>query len=220
MPATFPPQLILDLEAVLSPPRFATYVRACGGDRRRAMALYCWNTEVAAALYTPLQFAEIAVRNGAIAAIVPEFGADWHRNIGFRNTLRERIGGLRPRADLQHLARRHRTAGAVAAELKFAFWQHLFVSAQDARLWDRHLRAAFPGTPAHLAVAQARQRVHDDVQAIRGLRNRIAHHEPIIARDIADDLARALSLIEWRRPTIATWIKSIENVTALMESRP
>lgn len=220
MPAAFPPEFVQDLEDVLSSSRFTTYVRACRGDRQRAVALYGWNTEVAAALYTPLQFAEIAVRNGAIAAIVPEFGPDWHRNAGFHTALRERVGRLRPREEVQRLARRHHTAGAVAAELPFAFWQQLFVSAQDVRLWDQHLRAAFPGTPAQLSVAQARQRVHDDVEAIRGLRNRIAHHEPLIARNIADDLARALSLIEWRRPTVAAWIGSIEGVTALMQRRP
>ncbi len=64
MPQAFPNQLITDLEDVLSSPRFATYLRVTGGDRQRAAQLYCWNTEVSAAFYTPLQFAEIgAARN-------------------------------------------------------------------------------------------------------------------------------------------------------------
>lgn len=52
------------------------------------------------------------------------------------------------------------TAGAVVAELKFSFWQHLFVRSQDPRLWDRHLRTAFPAIPAHLTVAEARGQIH------------------------------------------------------------
>lgn len=220
MSPDLPQQLLLDLEAVLSPPRFATYVRACDGDRSRGMALYCWNTEVAAALYTPLKFAEIAVRNAAIEAIVPEFGLDWHASRGFQFTLPKQVGRMTPRADLQNLARRHRTAGAVAAELKFAFWQQLFVLAQDPRLWDSHLRSVFPGIPANLTVAEAREQIHGHLQTIRSLRNRIAHHEPIIRRDLAGDLAAATTLIGWRRPSVAAWIGSIETVSSLLAERP
>lgn len=220
MPPDLPQQLILDFEAVLSPPRFATYVRGCDGNRSRAMALYCWNTEIAAAFYTPLQFAEIAVRNAAIEAIVLEFGTDWHASPGFQFTLPTRVGHMRPRADLQNLASRHRTTGAVAAELKFAFWQQLFVRAQDLRLWDRHLRDIFPGIPRNLTVAEAREQIHGYLQMIRSLRNRIAHHEPIISRDLAADLAAATKLIKWRRPSVAAWIGSIETVTGLLANRP
>ncbi|MGB3556647.1 MAG: hypothetical protein WBA25_18625, partial [Jannaschia sp.] len=201
MPAHLPPQLTLDLEAVLSPPRFATYVRACGGDTGRAIALYCWNTEIAAALYTPLQFAEITVRNGAAEAIERVFGSDWHQNMAFRNGIRAKVGRYRMRGDLEALARRHKTAGAVVAELKFAFWQHLFVSTQDGRLWSHHLRNVFPAIPAVLSDGQARETIHDHIQTVRTLRNRIAHHEPIISRDRTADLRAARTLIDWRRPT-------------------
>lgn len=221
MPEYLSEQFILDLEAVLSPPRFGTYLRIAGGDCQRAAALYCWNTEVSAAFYTPLQFAEIGTRNGAIEAIAAEFGPDWHRSRGFQLTVREKIGQhLRPRRDLMNLAGRFGSAGAVAAELKFAFWQHLFITAQDTRLWRPHLRAAFPGIPAGLSVGQARQKIHDDIQTIRTLRNRIAHHEPIIARPLTDDLACALRLAEWRRPNVATWLRQIEGVSTLLNNHP
>ena len=220
MTSPFTAQLILDLEAVLSPPRFRTYVRASSGDRARAMALYCWNTDVAAALYTPLQFAEITVRNGALDAIVPEFGTNWHRARGFHYTLPVTVRRMRVRAHLQDIARRHARPGSAVAELKFAFWQHLFVTAQDPRLWDKHLRTAFPAIPAQLTVAEARQQIHDNIQTVRDLRNRIAHHEPIISCDLAADLDAALALIEWRRPTVAAWIRTTERVSGLLAMRP
>ena len=83
MPPAFPAQLVLDLEAVLSPPRFGTYLRATDGDRSRAMDLYCWNTDLSAAFYVLLQFCEIGTRNGAVEAVAAEFGANWHLNRGF-----------------------------------------------------------------------------------------------------------------------------------------
>lgn len=217
----FPNHLIGDLRNVLSTPRFATYVRQAGGNQDRAAQLYCWNTAVSASFYTPLQFAEIGARNGAIEAIELEFGPDWHRNRGFQRTVRERIGPyLRPRRDLVNLANRHAAAGAVAAELKFAFWQHLFVVAQDPRLWTPHLRTYFPGIPAAMSVEHARQHIHDDIQAIRGLRNRIAHHEPIIARPLADDLERILRLVDWRRPAVGVWLRQTSDTAQLIAARP
>lgn len=151
MPHSFTHQQILDLEAVLSPPRFGTYLRATGGDRHRAMELYCWNTDLAAAFFVMLQFCEIGTRNGAVEAVEAEFGPNWHLNRGFYHTLpRLRRGrGYQPADDIATQAQRQPTSGKVVAELKSAFWQYLFVQGQDARLWDKHLRKAFPVSPVN-----------------------------------------------------------------------
>lgn len=220
MPQPVPSQLVRDLEAALSPPRFATYVRAAGGDRDRAMDLYWWNTQVAAALYTPLQFAEIAVRNAAVEAIAAEFGPNWHRHPGFQSSLRPRVGRMQMRGHLQDVARRHASAGAAVAEMKFAFWQNLYVAAQDAVLWNKHLQTAFPAIPAGTSVQAGRGWIHDHIQTVRNLRNRIAHHELILSRNLAADLAAATKLVEWRRPSVAAWVRSIETVTGLLARRP
>ena len=218
----FTTQQILDLEAVLSPPRFGTYLRATGGDRHRAMALYCWNTDLAAAFHVLLQFCEIGTRNGAVEAIEAEFGPNWHLNRGFYRTLPSlRSGrGYQPADDIAGRAQRQPTSGKVVAELKFSFWQYVFVKGQDRRLWDKHLRVAFPGISANLTVAQARAQIHGDIQEIRWFRNRIAHHEPIFSRDLGQDYRRIRRLIDWRRPSVATWLDGIETVSALIRSRP
>ncbi|MGR3433705.1 MAG: hypothetical protein ACU0CO_02255 [Shimia sp.] len=220
MPRTPPVQLLLDLEVVLSPPRFATYVRQTGGDRVKAMDLYCWHTDLAAAFYMPLQFAELAARNGAVEAIAAVYGADWHRSPAFQQSLRPRVGHYRMRDDLRSLAQRHQHAGSVVADIKFVFWQHLFVAAQDAVLWNPHLRQAFPGLPPQMTVQAGRGQVRNRIQTIRNFRNRIAHHEPLLSRDLAADLRAALELVEWRRPDIAAWLRSTETVTALLAQRP
>ena len=136
MPHNFTVQQILDLEAVLSPPRFGTYLRETGGDRHKAMELYCWNTDISAAFYVMLQFCELAIRNGAVEAVEAEFGANWHLNRGFVYTLPKlnKGRGYQPQTDLQTCARRFPTAGKVVAELKFAFWQSLFVKGQQVRI--------------------------------------------------------------------------------------
>jgi hypothetical protein len=216
------PAQIRDFESVLSAPRFGTYLRETKGDRHKAMELYCWNTDVSAAFYVVLQFSEISVRNGAVEAIEAEFTKNWHLNRGFAHTLPTLRGGkgYQPKKDLMSCAERLPTAGKVVAELKFAFWQHLFVRGQQERLWDRRFAAAFPGYENTLSIPQARSQMFDDIEKIRKLRNRVAHHEPIFSRDLSDDLDRLRRTIEWRRPEVARWVDSIERVTELINRRP
>ena len=222
MPNNFTAQQILDLEAVLSPPRFGTYLREASGDRHKAMELYCWNTDISAAFYVMLQFCELSIRNGAVEAVEAVFGPNWHLNRGFVYTLPVLRGGrgYQPRKDLRSCATRLPTAGKVIAELKFAFWQHLFVRGQQTRIWDAHFAISFPGYDKAITLAQARAQMFYHIENIRKLRNRIAHHEPIFARNLAKDRDRIRQVIEWRRTGTAQWVDSIEQVTALLAAQP
>lgn len=218
----FPVHEIDDFEAVLSAPRFATYLRAEHGDRVRALHLYCWNTEVSEAFYTLLQFCEVAVRNGAVQALEAEFGENWHLNRGFAHTLRRLNGGrgYQPADDLRHCAANCTTAGKVVAELKFAFWQYLAVKGQDKRLWLPQFETVFPGFDRRLTIPLARAKMHGDLQSIRKFRNRIAHHEPVFNRNLAADRDTILRLVEWRRPSVATWLREGESITRILATRP
>jgi len=218
----FPVHDIDDFEAVLSAPRFATYLRAEHGDRIRALQLYCWNTEVSEAFYTLLQFCEVAVRNGAVQALETEIGENWHLNRGFAYTLPVLRNGVgyQPAKDLRQCADRLPTAGKVVAELRFAFWQYLAVKGQDKRLWLPQFENVFPGYDRSLGIKGARAKLHNDVAVIRKLRNRIAHHEPIFNRDLAADRDTIVRLVEWRRPSVATWLREGESITGLIANRP
>lgn len=45
------------------------------------------------------------------------------------------------------------------------------------------------------------------LRPIRTLRNRIAHHEPIIAWNLPDHHSKMLELIEWLSPAAAVWCR-------------
>ena len=51
------------LIACIPAPRFQTYLDAAGGDERRALALYRWNIDAAAAVTSTLSVVEIALRD-------------------------------------------------------------------------------------------------------------------------------------------------------------
>lgn len=220
MPLT--PDELRDLPYVISAPRFATYLQATSNDRERALALYEWNLTLSAAFIVPLQVCEVAVRNGVAEAIERVHGANWPWSNGFLRSLprSKRPTDYNPEVDLRSVAARQPTTGKVVADLKFAFWEKIFTAGQDSRIWDAHFRACFPGAPASLTIAQARTIAHADLKAIRLLRNRIAHHEPIFNRNIADEYRRIHEMTGWRSQVAAAWMNRKQGVTALIPLKP
>ena len=71
-----------------------------------------------------------------------------------------------------------------------------------------------------MPAASLRDRVNKDLETIRRLRNRIAHHEPILSRNLLDDLNRMLDLVELRSRPTATWVRAMEEATVILSERP
>lgn len=211
-----------DLPDVISAPRFATYLQATGNHRADALALYQWNLELSAAFIVPLQICEVAVRNGVVEVLEKVHGANWPWSNGFIRSLPvpKKPWHYNPQTDLRTVAARMPTAGKVVAELKFAFWEKTFTAGQDNRLWFPHMRTAFPGIPAARSIPMARADAFAALQALRELRNRIAHHEPIFTRDVAVEYQRIYQMVQWRNPTAAAWMDRIQKVMALISLGP
>jgi hypothetical protein len=110
--------------------------------------------------------------------------------------------------------------GKVIAELRFAFWVSLLTASHQERLWDDQLRSAFPYLPGaagdHAGVSAARKILHDDVDAIRTLRNRIAHHEPVQRYRLPDEVRRIIRVVGWRCPVTARWLEREQKVSSLL----
>lgn len=208
------------LRATLSAPRMSTYLTATGGDEPGALSLYGWNASVSAALLLPIHFAEVSTRNAAADALVAVHGDWWPWDAGFERSLPAptdpRI--FNPRKNLVDERDRHGTAGKIIAELKFSFWEDIFTRRHDVRIWNPHIKNQFShalGTPA-----EVRLRVHSDLEIIRKLRNRLAHHEPIFKRNLESDLTQILDLISIRSPETASWVRRLEKVTPLLGAKP
>jgi hypothetical protein len=211
-----------DLPTVISAPRFAPYLRAMSNSRADALALYQWNFQISAALFVPLQMCEIAMRNGVAEALERVHGINWPRSNGFIRSLptpRDKRN-YNAQIDLFNVARTHSTTGKVIAEVRLAFWQQIFTAGQDHRLWIPHLRTVFPGISHSIPVTAARANAYSSLYALRSLRNRIAHHEPIFRRDIAVEYSRLRAMVSWRSLTAASWLDNIEGVTGLIKTKP
>ena len=140
------------LPGVISAPRFATYLTACGNDRARALELYEWNLATSAAFVVPLQITEVAIRNAVAGAIERVHGSDWPRSQGFRIALGKRKQGYDPQKDLERTVRTLKrdkvyTPGKVVAEARFAFWQEMFTARHDNAIWNSQLNIVLPNAP-------------------------------------------------------------------------
>jgi hypothetical protein len=147
-----------------------------------AISLYEWNVAVSAALFERLHDVEIVIRNAM------------HRQLKARHDGLQRPGSWfdDPYRELTERARKDVTEakkrltslnrpleeGRLVAELNFSFWAFLLSKRYKDNLWPWALRFAFPrwkGAPSAL---------FDALQRLRDLRNRVAHHEPIIHRKL------------------------------------
>lgn len=204
---TFTPDQLTNIPNTLSQPRFTRYLQHCSNDREKALELYQWNLELSASFIVPLHLLEISVRNAVVDALSSVYTENWPWDQNFLLSLPAPTRGYNPRNNLLHQANMpNPTMGKVVAELKFVFWEKMFRSRFDERIWKPHIKKIFPNAPTDLRVSDIRQQIFNDIQSIRRLRNRIAHYEPIFTRDIEDDYNKIYKLVSWRDITTANWM--------------
>ncbi len=208
------------IKAALTVPRIGTYEAATGttrSDDPSAIALYAWNAAISAALLAPLHICEVVVRNAVSEAIESLYGPLWPWSQGFQRSLPNPHGPVyKPQRDLLNQSRKFTTAGKIIPELKFVFWQQMFDSRHEARLWSTQLHRVLPHLDRTKPIGILRQELHDRLEAIRQLRNRIAHHEPIFKRNLADEFQSTVQLVHYRSPIVASWMLSNQHASAVL----
>lgn len=209
-----------NIPKTLSAPRFATYLQHCNNNKALALELYQWNLELSSAFIVPLHLLEISIRNAVVEGLESVHTHNWAWNDGYIRSLPSPTTGYNPKNNLRQVARNQPTIGKVVAELKFVFWENMFTSRHDDRLWNHHLNNVFPDAPYVMTIPQLRARIYEDISIIRNLRNRIAHHEPIFSRDVQSEYNKIRGLISWRDTTTSDWMHNIQSVTHLISERP
>lgn len=215
---------IATITATLSPARIGTFQVAPGFTPGADVAeKYSWHALTSGAFFVSLHMCEVAVRNGVDAALTATYGADWPWQAVFENSLPNPPGQhLKPKNELIRARTKFApgATGKVIAELKFAFWCHLFTRRYQSRIWDPHIKMAFPNLPAAYTPIQARQAIQAHLDPLRKFRNRIAHHEPVLNEPLADRQLGIQSLVNWRCLELANWHSTWETISAHMLNKP
>lgn len=217
--AAIPPEQ--SIRNALSTARVGTYVAATAAvpSLPGALALYAWNAQVSAAMLSPLHMCEVVVRNVVSDALTAVYGANWPWNTAFEGSLPTK-GKFNMRAHLVSKRKGKTTTGKVIPELAFVFWEKMFTGRFDAQIWNGHLVNVMPYLPAGLSVQAARNKINTDLNKIRGLRNRIAHHEPIFNRPLAAEFAMIEELVKFRCPVTAVWMVANQQATPFFGTKP
>jgi len=197
------------LAASISIERLEKYLADQDHNLDAALRLYEWNMSLSEAFYTPLQCLEVCLRNKIHARMCDVYG-DWLTdqtaaplNDFSRRMINEAISNVDGNV----------TPGSIVAEAKFGFWVGLLAPQYDASIWRRALSQRF-----QVGQKRSRRQVHGRFNAIRRFRNRVAHHEPIFHRPVAQLHDEIIDAIGWMCADTQAWAAHHSRVPDLLNS--
>lgn len=166
----------------MSPNRMGRYLAACGGDSRNAMTLYRKNLKLSQELFTIVSCLEIALRNKIDGLYLNQKGGDWLLNAssagGMFDTQSSRHTKNIIARSMTELGQSY-THDKLVARMDFGFWRYLYAQPQFYA-GGQVLLKVFPSKPRSTPFIQYNHTyVFNELEKINGLRNRLAHHEPI-----------------------------------------
>lgn len=200
------------LEAILAPERLDAY-RRDGVSPETTLARYLWNMALCESLYSPLQIAEIALRNSVHRCLTTRTGTErWYDGaVRLPTWQHEQI--VEAQRKLQADGK-NPSPGRMVAELRFGFWTGFFNK--------RHAGTGLGHALAHGAFPHA-PRAECDLKKldgrwnrIRDLRNRVFHHERIIHWTDLDAQHTAIQeVIGWISPDLRELARALDRYTAI-----
>jgi len=216
---TYTAEFLASIDRVISQERLSRYLAATKGDIGKALELYEYNIAISEALFGFLHGLEVAVRNSIHYTLRRDLGTPTWYDGGVAlpwSTTGEALSLTAVMADMvtEAKAKLQPTAlpGKVIAELTFGFWPNTLTKRFHSTLWLPSLHKAFPHATAPRSI------IHLRLEVIRRLRNRIAHHEPILTSHnevytgFKDQpciaLSSILECVEWVSKDAALWLKA------------
>lgn len=203
------------LQTAFSPERMSRYLQWANGDPMVAHRLYTLNAMYSEALYIPLQSLELALRNRVHYVMSRHFGEGWllADSAGLLEPQQEKI-----RKTLAQLRqdRKAPTPGQVVSTLSFGFWTALLGTKYD-HLWRQalHRIVLLPN-----GKSPPRKSLAGPLTEIRKLRNRIAHHEPIVHYNLPRHHGNIRQIIGWLSPEAEQWCAGCDRFPALYRENP
>lgn len=197
---------IEDLTEALSLERFSRYLAWAGGDRLRAVELYTLNCQLSESLYTPLHMLEVVLRNRihriASTAIGEKLATPWFDRPEFLRGSRQAAQIAKAKEELAE-GGKALEPGRIVAALTFGYWTAFFGKDYEVA-WQQilHRIARRPD-----GKGLGRKDFARPLTPLRILRNRIAHHEPILTWNLPSHHEKIVQLTGWLSPIAADWCR-------------
>lgn len=238
------------LEVAITVDRLGTYLGEAGGDRTLARELYVWDRDVAAAMFADIAIVEVALRNAIHEVLTAHFGERWYELGGmpldWRATTNLQKAWERLPAQDRANPEQPRVPGKLVARLMFGFWRDLFdsggyvgkeprqIKIDNEQNWRTVLHRAFLGgrlTAQSVGETYSRDWVLRQIDIVHAVRNRVAHHEPLLRGfplpghgaerlTVEDGHLACVRLASMINFNLAGWLRGKSKVPTLLANRP
>ena len=232
------------IEKAVSTSRLAPY-RAQTSSMKNAWALYRWNIELSAAV-TPLAAdLEVTLRNTIHDHLSAHFGrTDWWaaNSLQLDDTTNDMLTEVVKRYQ-KKITKGTVGPGRVVADATLGVWVQLLSRGghsalgraidYETRLWRPALRFGFSTgsfTPSGRPRRPPRAEVYHRAATFQRLRNRAAHHEPILKGirppgsntpvPLIDVWEQSVELLAWMCPDLADWHQTNGALPTILRNRP
>lgn len=249
---TFPTQLPSTNAALLwgslPPARLASFLsESPNGNIDEALELYIWNIKLSTAFLADIAILEAALRESINKAAAAKWGSHWYLEIPLDERSEQNLA-----VAWSQLSRRVRerpndgdVPGHLFANCTFGFWTNLFdkgghtgksprrVRVNYEHNWEAALRHAFPegrNVARQQHAGFTRDWVHGICKRVNSIRNRVAHHEPLIRgfpmpgqphrMTCTEAHEETLKLARMLDPKLAAWLAENSDVPRLIAARP
>ena len=215
-------EIINHFQEFISPARVSTYKSIAERDGVRWFDPYQWNIDVSSALWRDLAIFEVVLRNSIDSRLRERFGReDWWAEVSEKFAQTEQ-------AQLHRSLHKGRgsieakfpviSPDDVVANLSLGFWVRLLSGGGRAQyetlLWQPTLRKAFA------YYAGTRSQLFVQTNGLRQLRNRIAHHEPILNRHLKKDVESISRACGYVDPALEKYLRNTSRVNEVLNQRP
>jgi hypothetical protein len=216
-----------DFEKILSQARLSRFLKACNGDKQKALQLYRLNIKLSQNFYAILSMFEVALRNAINIHYSHHFSdKEWLKNQcignGFLNNNAFQTGRFKSKKKVDSAIRElgvRYTHDRVIASLSLGFWVNLFAPIQF-RLAGQNLHKIFSNRPKGTLPRQ----IFAELNIILDFRNRVAHHEPICFNgsqsinltSAVNTYNSIIQLTQWLNIDNLRFLKDLDNTNQIM----
>lgn len=223
--------------------RLDPYLEETGQNEKRALALYRWNVQLAAAFQELLSVTEIVLRNAMDRELQTwntqqlATSQSWllsdpaaplrSLSAGKRTQALGLAAKVASKRDSKHRRHGHPvTHDDVLAQITFGLWKDLLpnhdpgagdntTNSNRERMWNEALVKAFP----HAADSDG-EATFWRVYRLHHLRNRVSHMENLLATDTRERTRDIFQLVASINPSAEKWLTGINRVPVVVKTRP
>lgn len=185
--------------------RFQTYLDLANHNTSAAFTLYEYNIKLSESFYPCLHNLEISLRNNFHLAIAKTYGEQWFlKQDLIKGSNRKEFVNLAKIADVISKSKSTAT-NVIISNLSFGFWVSLLYPNYEIELWRPCLRNIFPHENKI-----TRKEIHQKLEGIKLIRNRIAHHEFILKHNLNLHHKTIYEILNYLSPELADWASTLD----------